>query len=889
MLPGPSLQQWVIRESTPVAVGHVVHMEGQCISGTWTIDGVLGFLVLLPDMLLSGTSIANSTRCMRRAVLGERFKVYDGGSKQTLNGMLVHEVFQKAAVSQGFSKKKLKGITSRALRGPQFLREMYSLKLTEPDVRQGVEEYFPSLSEWAKSYLDDSPQARTKQLAIKLPSEKRVSNPDGACSVTITEVMDIEESIWSPRFGMKGKIDLTTRVRIHPRDRQPPQEKIMPLELKTGRESNSIEHRSQVILYTLMSLEKHDDAEAGFLLYLKTGTMLPIVANHMDKRELVKLRNTLAYHLDHSVIRDEDDAPHLAPLPDIVSCQSCKYCPQMRNCALYNQEQCGGCVGNLRTTRVKPLLDDRYLHFFERRGRGKADPCLFVGDRVVLSDQELKFIGVATGYVTEVTGSGVACTLDREKLREMIVDFRKPQFIESLSSILPREAKDTVATILRGLNKPQKRAMKKVLLSKDYTLIVGMPGTGKTTTVCTLIQILHACGFSVLVTSYTHSAVDNILLKLKSFKIGFLRLGQTQKVHPDIRPFTEEHLRHSQEIRTLPELEQLYSSELVVATTCMAMKHPIFSRRCFDFCIVDEASQISQPVCLGPLFHADRFVLVGDHLQLPPIVLNHEARSLGMDESLFKRLERHKRAVVQLTVQYRMNSKIMSLSNTLVYDGKMECASEQTARAELQLPKRMAVERDLERSLGQAEHSGWIKAVLESENPVCLFDTTKVPAPETVEKGGISNHTEAALVHGIISLLLKAGCKAGDIGVIAPYRQQLKAISGLLKGPAFSAVEVNTVDKYQGRDKAVIIVSFVRSNQDGNLGELLKDWRRLNVAITRAKLKLLMLGSTSTMQRYAPLQMLLAHLEREGMISFIPAHRQHPQYQEKFIYCGKCK
>ncbi|KAJ8245090.1 hypothetical protein GJAV_G00275500, partial [Gymnothorax javanicus] len=223
-----------------------------------------------------------------------------------------------------------------------------------------------------------------------------------------------------------------------------------------------------------------------------------------------------------------------------------------------------------------------------------------------------------------------------------------------------------------------------------------------------------------------------------------------------------------------------------------------------------------------------------------------------------------------------MNSKIMSLSNTLVYDGKLECGSEQTARAELQLPKRMAVERDLERSLGQAEHSGWIKAVLESENPVCLFDTTKVPAPETVEKGGISNHTEAALVHRIISLLLKAGCKAGDIGVIAPYRQQLKAISGLLKGPAFSAVEVNTVDKYQGRDKAVIIVSFVRSNQDGNLGELLKDWRRLNVAITRAKHKLLMLGSTSTMQRYAPLETLLAHLEREGMISFIPAHRQHP-------------
>ncbi|XP_042624797.1 DNA replication ATP-dependent helicase/nuclease DNA2-like [Cyprinus carpio] len=103
--------------------------------------------------------------------------------------------------------------------------------------------------------------------------------------------------------------------------------------------------------------------------------------------------------------------------------------------------------------------------------------------------------------------------------------------------------------------------MKKVLLSKDYTLIVGIPGTGKTTTICTLVRILHACGFSVLLTSYTHSAVDNILLKLKRFKISFLRLGRAQKVHHDILPFTEES-RRAEGIQTLEELEQLYSKEV---------------------------------------------------------------------------------------------------------------------------------------------------------------------------------------------------------------------------------------------------------------------------------------------------------------------------------------
>lgn len=119
---------------------------------------------------------------------------------------------------------------------------------------------------------------------------------------------------------------------------------------------------------------------------------------------------------------------------------------------------------------------------------------------------------------------------DSNRLRELIVDLRPPKFISNLSSVLPRGAKETVANILKGLNKPQKQAMKKVLLSEDYTLIVGMPGTGKTTTICTLVRILHACGFSVLLTSYTHSAVDNILLKLKKFRVGFLRLGQGQKV-----------------------------------------------------------------------------------------------------------------------------------------------------------------------------------------------------------------------------------------------------------------------------------------------------------------------------------------------------------------------
>ncbi|CAJ1048869.1 DNA replication ATP-dependent helicase/nuclease DNA2 [Xyrichtys novacula] len=965
-------------EMTPVRCGDVVHLEGRSDGGSWLVDRENGFLVLHPDSLISGTSISSSIRCMRRAVLGDLFKSFDGGSKQMLNGTMVHEVFQRAAAANDFSLETLSKLADQALCSPQYLGDMYSLGVCQEEMKQELHGYLPSLQDWAKEYLNSH---TPKAISLKIPTSSRaLSGGQGSASVvTVTELADIEENVWSPRFGLKGKIDLTARVKIQrPRNgtNRSPEERTVPLELKTGKESNSIEHRSQVILYTLMSLERYNP-EVGFLLYLKTGNMHPVVASHMDRRELLKLRNTLVHHI-HNCVEKEGKQSHLSRLPDILTNrQTCQYCPQRRNCALYERaldgssadstedvvrdflhqetghltpphltyfshwlllccleagtmeakngrkhvwlrtaeesEKSGRCVGNVQLSGTVTVQSEGvFLHRFQRSSavqqKGLTHSGLSSGDRIVVSDQEGRLVGLATGYLCEVSRTSVSCTLDRDlskfsgvvfrldgdegvvglsthltnlsrlmenhqdsdRLRELIVDHRPPEFISNLSSVLPREAKDTVANILKGLNKPQKQAMKKVLLSKDYTLIVGMPGTGKTTTICTLVRILHACGFSVLLTSYTHSAVDNILLKLKRFRVGFLRLGQGQKVHPDILPYTEESLR-KKGVHTLSDLEQLYNKELVVGTTCMGIKHPLFSRRRFDFCIVDEASQISQPICVGPLFYAKRFVLVGDHQQLPPIVQNQEARSRGMDESLFKRLELHSEAVVQLNVQYRMNRQIMSLSNSLMYEGRLECGSERTAEALLNLPFLLSVQSEISsHSNTDPQHDlAWVQATLLPSNPVCFLDCSMVPALESVEQGGVSNHTEAAIVHKLLSLIIKAGCKPSDIGVIAPYRQQLKSISALLQSSSFTGVEVNTVDKYQGRDKSLIVLSFVRSTvEEGHLGELLKDWRRLNVAITRAKHKLLMVGSATTLRRYAPVEKLLNHLQQENMISF---------------------
>ncbi|XP_025962197.2 DNA replication ATP-dependent helicase/nuclease DNA2 [Dromaius novaehollandiae] len=971
--PSPSLgdaELCVLRDgwdSVPVVPGDIIHLEGECSSGTWIINEQSGYLILYPDLLLSGTTISSSIRCMRRAVLSEKFRRSESGSRQMLVGTILHEIFQQA-VTKNLAHEKVEELANKTVYGQKYLKEMYLLNLKQKEIMQEVEEYLPSFLKWAEDFMHNPDNQNKMQL--KLSSDGKVE--DFSSKIEIADILDIEETIWSPRFGLKGKIDVTASVKIHCQSGV--QSRIMPLELKSGKESNSIEHRSQVILYTLLNLERRVDPEAGFLLYLKTGTMYPVSGTRMDRRELIKLRNQVAFYLMHSTCKSTvgRKQTQLAALPPIIDdSQACKYCSQIHNCFLYSRaveqkmaslslppvmvpiieketqhlkpshleyfslwylmltlelqsgeskkgskniwmipslerEKAGDCVGNMiRIGQVQEIYEGQYLHSFQRKNGAIPITNLLVGDRVVVSGEENGLLGLAAGYVREVTVTNVSCLLGRNlsklpkntvfrldheegdfgigvplenlsklmedspvsaKLRNLIIDFQKPQFIQHLSSVLPPEAKETVANILKGLNKPQKQAMKQVLLSKDYTLIVGMPGTGKTTTICALVRILSACGFSVLLTSFTHTAVDNILLKLAKFKVGFLRLGRAQKVHPDIQKFTEEEICKSKSVKSVTDLEELYNSQPVVAASCMGVNHPIFVRKQFDFCIVDEASQISQPICLGPLFSSKRFVLVGDHQQLPPLVQNAEARDLGMSESLFKRLEQNQNAVVQLTVQYRMNSKIMSLSNTLVYEGKLECGSEKVSKATVNLPNLKQLKLELTDS-----SKTWLKEVLEPDTPVCFLNTEKVPAPEHAEKGGVSNVTEAKIVLFLTSLFIKAGCKPSDIGIISPYRHQLKTITDLMARLKENRVEVNTVDKYQGRDKSIIIVSFVRNSNDENLGALLKDWRRLNVAITRAKHKLIMVGCVPSLCRYPPLEKLLCHLQSEAMIFNLPA------------------
>jgi DNA replication ATP-dependent helicase Dna2 len=436
-------------------------------------------------------------------------------------------------------------------------------------------------------------------------------------------------------------------------------------------------------------------------------------------------------------------------------------------------------------------------------------------------------------------------------IRELIVDLVPPRF-------KPVATQYTISD-QGNLNVDQKRAIEKVMSARDYALVLGMPGTGKTTTIAHIIKALTSQGKSVLLTSHTHTAVDNILLKLKPEGIKTLRLGAPAKVHPDVQEFA---ILAGQPMKTFDEIKDAWHGTPVVATTCLGINHTVFQERSFDYCIVDEASQITLPICAGPIRMANTFVLVGDHNQLPPVVKNEYAREGGLDVSLFKLLsDAHPESVVNLAHQYRMCEDIMTLSNTLIYSGQLRCGTEQLRKRKLHVPNMKALSQrhydsasvllpGTPRSVctGPVPMRCWLYDLLDSESRVRFINTDTIQPLVREEAQGkrIVNPAEIQVVSQLVESLLTVGVPASEVGVMTHYRAQLFLLKDKLKG--YLGVEMHTTDRFQGRDKEVIVLSLVRSNDACNIGDLLKDWRRINVAFTRAKTKLLVIGSMSTLK-----------------------------------------
>ena len=463
-----------------------------------------------------------------------------------------------------------------------------------------------------------------------------------------------------------------------------------------------------------------------------------------------------------------------------------------------------------------------------------------------------------------------------QALRRLIVDGAAPTFKPVASAYTLGDAASQAK-----LNVDQTAAIEKVMSAKDYALVLGMPGTGKTTTIAYIIRALVAQGKNVLLTSYTHTAVDNILLKLRKDNIGIFRVGALAKIHAEVQEFAD---ISSRPMKTVEDLKRCYTQQ-VVATTCLGINHPIFSQRIFDYCIVDEASQITLPVCLGPIRMSRAFILVGDHFQLPPLVQNREALEGGLDTSLFKMLsDNHPSSVTNLEHQYRMCSDVMALSNTLIYNGRLKCGTPEVATRSITIPNITALGKHHHTSSSalstnqthicakSAKGFCWIRELLDPAVKACFVNIDLIgPASREVLENGarITNPAEATLTKQLVESLLTTGVPAKDIGVITLYRSQLALIKLSLRHRP--GVEMHTADRFQGRDKEVIVLSLVRSNEKQVVGDLLKDWRRVNVALTRARTKLLILGSRSTIVGNDLLRDFVTFMESKSWLYDLPA------------------
>eukprot|EP00980_Cylindrotheca_fusiformis_P003269 scaffold738_cov124-Cylindrotheca_fusiformis.AAC.8 len=547
----------------------------------------------------------------------------------------------------------------------------------------------------------------------------------------------------------------------------------------------------------------------------------------------------------------------------------------------------------------------------------------------------------------QLSQASAAKKLRLPKLRDLVIRLEKPRFDINVSvELLFRSVGQTIpgcdmkglSTEFSQLNPDQRQAVMKVVSANDYTLMQGLPGTGKTTTLAYIARLLAARGKRVLITSYTHAAVDNVVLKLVDTGVAsvneatkspvLVRIGQKSSCHTKVRPLLAAELalqldrtrkdKSEATMHTLSQSESYQNFEnpsveslknvvggarIVCSSALSVPRSPLLMHENFDVVIIDEAGQISQPAILGALVAADSFVLVGDHKQLPPLVTSQLAEAGGMASilfsalvrrsygvSIFQRLaEKHPKAIASLTYQYRMNMTICRLSSEAVYGGRLKCGSEEVKDRTLQMA-------GFPKSLPQASSKTaypWLKAVLDPQRSVVFVDTDNVkkdPRPvyerrsynetgvgdsmEALEgtlggnsRGSVINQTEVSLIRIIIRGLLSCGVAPTSVGVISPFRAQDSNIASW-KG---DGLELSTIDRYQGRDKDVVILSTVRSNIEGKVGRLLLDMRRLNVALTRAKSKLIIVGSFSTLSRGSdPLRPLLGRVNKRGQRFLLP-------------------
>jgi len=458
------------------------------------------------------------------------------------------------------------------------------------------------------------------------------------------------------------------------------------------------------------------------------------------------------------------------------------------------------------------------------------------------------------------------------------------------------------------LNPTQERAVNEVLWAKDVAIVHGPPGTGKTTTLVEAINETLMRESQVLVCAQSNMAVDWISEKLVDRGINVLRIGNPTRVNDKMLGFTyerrfESHADYPQlwairkAIRELrknrkkgsenyhqkmdrlksraAEIEirinaELFGEARVIACTLVGSAHHLLEGMKFGTLFIDEAAQALEAACWIPMRRASRVILAGDHCQLPPTVKSIAALRAGLGKTLMERIAENKPEVVTLLkIQYRMNDEIMRFSSDWFYGGKVESAPQIKYRSVLDYDHPItwidtgeeSEERRVKSEEFNSSSDDASEGSKEQENSSIFTHHSSLYKEQFVgESFGRINKAEAELT---LLTLAEYFTKIGkrrvleeriDVGIISPYRAQVQYLKKLIKKYEFfkpyrRLISVNTVDGFQGQERDVILISLVRSNDEGQIG-FLKDLRRMNVAMTRARMKLIILGNKDTMTKH---------------------------------------
>ena len=461
------------------------------------------------------------------------------------------------------------------------------------------------------------------------------------------------------------------------------------------------------------------------------------------------------------------------------------------------------------------------------------------------------------------------------RLRDVLVGNRPPSFRSLPQLSFP------------WLNRSQQDAIQHVVEAQEVSIVHGPPGTGKTTTLVEAIIETLQRETQVLVCAPSNAAVDWISEQLMRRGIHVLRVGNPLRMsdemldcsyerryaaHPDyhelwnirktLRDGAKGEQAHRLRLRET-ELEikinaDLFEQARVVSCTLIGSAYRIMERRRFSTLFIDEAAQALEPACWAAILRADRVVMSGDHQQLPPTVKSMAAAKGGLAETLMQKVVKlWPQCVDLLTVQYRMNEEIMGFSSRWFYGGRLQAAPDVAHRL-----------------------------VSPLDTPLMWLDTSTLEYEERQGRNmSLSNAQEARLVihtlRDYIEMLSpqKIESERVDFGIITPYRGQARLIRRLLKLQHYfrrlkRQITVGTVDGFQGQERDVIVISLVRDNADGNIG-FLRDLRRMNVAITRARMKLIIVGNAQTLSRHRFYRALADHIRRHGeFVAVQPTDKQ---------------